>query len=154
MALTAASPLYRGYLTDTDSRWSIVSNAVDCRTPGERGTGPLKDNESRIRSSRYSAIESYLSEQGDKYNDIPLLYDEEMYNKLLENDIDRLLAQHIAHLFIRDCVCLMTTQLEQDDETDTNHFEVIFIYLLLLIIYISHSIVKIKNSFIWFFLKI
>lgn len=124
LALSAASPIYRGYLSDTDCRWSIIGHSVDCRTPGERGLEPLNDNEIRIRTSRYSAIESYLSENGDKYNDIPLVYDEEVYNQLLDNGIDRLLAQHVAHLFIRDCVCLMSTQLNQNDETDTDHFEV------------------------------
>ncbi|KAK0084952.1 hypothetical protein PV325_006052 [Microctonus aethiopoides] len=123
LALSAASPIYRGYLSDTDCRWSIIGHSVDCRTPGERGLEPLKDNEIKIRTSRYSAIESYLSENGDKYNDIPLVYDEEVYNQLLDNGIDRLLAQHVAHLFIRDCVCLMSTQLNQNDETDTDHFE-------------------------------
>ncbi|XP_034939693.1 glutamate--cysteine ligase catalytic subunit [Chelonus insularis] len=123
LALTAACPVYRGHLTDIDGRWFVISNSVDCRTRGERGLEPLKENERKIRTSRYGAVESYLSEQGAKYNDVPLLYDEEVFKQLLDNGIDRLLAQHVAHLFIRDCVCLMSTQLDQDDEVDTNHFE-------------------------------
>ncbi|KAH0549541.1 glutamate--cysteine ligase catalytic subunit-like [Cotesia glomerata] len=123
LALTAASPVYRGYLADIDSRWFVVSNSVDCRTRGERGLEPLKGEEFIIKTSRYGSVESYLSEQGDKYNDTPLLYDKEVYNQLIDNGIDHLLAQHVAHLFIRDCVCLMSTQLDQNDETDTDHFE-------------------------------
>ncbi|XP_053595167.1 glutamate--cysteine ligase isoform X2 [Microplitis demolitor] len=123
LALTAASPVYRGYLADIDSRWFVVSNSVDCRTKGERGLEPLKDGEFVIKTSRYGSVESYLSEQGDKYNDTQLLYDKEVYKQLMDNGIDRLLAQHVAHLFIRDSICLMSTQLDQNDETDTDHFE-------------------------------
>lgn len=37
MALTAASPFFRGHLADTDVRWAIISQSVDDRTPQERG---------------------------------------------------------------------------------------------------------------------
>jgi glutamate--cysteine ligase catalytic subunit len=39
--------------------------------------------------------------------------------------IDPLLAQHIAHLFIRDPVILFEENLHLDDTKDTDHFEVI-----------------------------
>ncbi|XP_046478901.1 glutamate--cysteine ligase isoform X1 [Neodiprion pinetum] len=123
LALTAASPLHKGYVTDVDCRWNVISCSVDCRTEEERGLKPLKENKFRISKSRYDSIDSYLSEQGDKYNDVPLIYDEEIYNQLLNNGIDRLLAQHIAHLFIRDSVSLFTEKVHQNDETDTDHFE-------------------------------
>ena len=32
MALSAASPIYRGYLSDVDCRWDVISAAVDDRT--------------------------------------------------------------------------------------------------------------------------
>ena len=38
MALSAATPIYRGRLLDTDVRWSIISQSVDDRTPAERAT--------------------------------------------------------------------------------------------------------------------
>lgn len=37
LALTAATPVLRGRLVDTDTRWSVISAAVDDRTPLERG---------------------------------------------------------------------------------------------------------------------
>ncbi|XP_063979497.1 glutamate--cysteine ligase catalytic subunit [Diachasmimorpha longicaudata] len=123
LALTAASPIHRGYLTDVDCRWNIISCSVDCRTQEERGLKPLKENKFRITKSRYDSIDSYLSIQGDKYNDVPLTYDDEIYNQLLENGIDRLLAQHVAHLFIRDSVSLFSEKVHQNDEEDTDHFE-------------------------------
>ena len=34
--MTAASPIHRGYLSDVDCRWGVMSNALDDRTPEER----------------------------------------------------------------------------------------------------------------------
>lgn len=43
MALTAASPVFRGRLVDTDTRWDVIAGSVDCRTPAERGmAGPVR----------------------------------------------------------------------------------------------------------------
>lgn len=86
---------------------------------------PLKENKFVIKKSRYDSIDSYLSEQGAKYNDIEVIYDKAIYDRLRANDIDHLLAQHIAHLFIRDTVSLFTEKVHQDDERDTDHFEVV-----------------------------
>ncbi|KAH0949445.1 hypothetical protein HN011_000296 [Eciton burchellii] len=123
LALTAASPFYRGYVSDVDCRWSVISSSVDCRTQEERGLKPLKENKFIISKSRYDSIDSYLSEQGEKYNDVPLTYDHEIYKQLLDNEIDHLLAQHIAHLFIRDSVSLFSEKVHQNDLEDTDHFE-------------------------------
>nr|XP_030123210.3 glutamate--cysteine ligase catalytic subunit isoform X3 [Taeniopygia guttata] len=37
MALSAASPFYRGYMSDIDCRWGVISASVDDRTREERG---------------------------------------------------------------------------------------------------------------------
>jgi glutamate--cysteine ligase catalytic subunit len=55
---------------------------------------------------------------------VPLIYDKAIYEQLRDADIDHLLAQHIAHLFIRDSVSLFSEKVNQDDEQDTDHFEV------------------------------
>ncbi|XP_017767969.1 PREDICTED: glutamate--cysteine ligase catalytic subunit [Nicrophorus vespilloides] len=123
LALTAAAPIFRGFLADIDCRWYIISGSVDDRTPEERGLKPLNNNKFVIGKSRFDSIDSYLSPQGEKYNDVPLTYDKEIYNQLRENDIDHLLAEHVAHLFIRDSVSLFTEKVNQDDEQDTDHFE-------------------------------
>lgn len=54
---------------------------------------------------------------------MPLVYDEQLYQKLRYGDIDHLLAQHIAHLFIRDSVSLFSEKVHQNDQEDTDHFE-------------------------------
>jgi glutamate--cysteine ligase catalytic subunit len=37
MALTAATPVLRGWLTDRDGKWDILSASLDDRNPEERG---------------------------------------------------------------------------------------------------------------------
>ncbi|KAI5611561.1 glutamate--cysteine ligase catalytic subunit, partial [Silurus asotus] len=89
MALSAASPFYRGYVSDIDCRWGVISASVDDRTREERGLEPLKNNKFRIHKSRYDSIDSYLSFCGEKYNDIELTKDDEIYNQLLDGGIKK-----------------------------------------------------------------
>ncbi|XP_045658513.1 glutamate--cysteine ligase catalytic subunit isoform X2 [Ursus americanus] len=84
---------------------------------------PLKNNNYRISKSRYDSIDSYLSECGEKYNDIDLTIDKEIYEQLLQEGIDRLLAQHVAHLFIRDPLTLFEEKIHLDDANESDHFE-------------------------------
>ena len=37
LSLSAASPIYRGQLSDLDTRWTVISQSVDDRTEEERG---------------------------------------------------------------------------------------------------------------------
>ncbi|XP_053358106.1 glutamate--cysteine ligase catalytic subunit-like isoform X2 [Clarias gariepinus] len=123
MALSAASPFYHGYISDIDCQWGVMSASADDRTREERGLEPLKNNKFRIHKSRWDSIDSYLSLRGEKYNDIELTKDDDIYNQLLDAGIDRLLAQHIAHLFIRDPLLLLQEKINLDDENESEHFE-------------------------------
>ncbi|XP_011815595.1 PREDICTED: glutamate--cysteine ligase catalytic subunit isoform X2 [Colobus angolensis palliatus] len=123
MALSAASPFYRGYVSDIDCRWGVISASVDDRTREERGLEPLKNSNYRISKSRYDSIDSYLSKCGEKYNDIDLTIDKEIYEQLLQEGIDHLLAQHVAHLFIRDPLTLFEEKIHLDDANESDHFE-------------------------------
>lgn len=123
LALSAASPAHRGYLTDHDCRWDIIAASVDDRTDEEFGLQALRENKFRINKSRYDSIDSYLSPLGEKYNDINLVYDDEIYQQLCSAGIDHLLAQHVAHLFIRDPISLFSEKVHQDDTQDSDHFE-------------------------------
>lgn len=123
MALSAGSPIFRGFLADVDCRWNTISAAVDCRTEEERGQKPLKNNKRTIRKSRYDSIDSYLSCEGHKYNDVDLEVDEAILKTLQDAGIDALLAQHIAHLFIRDPISLFSEKINPSSMDDTDHFE-------------------------------
>ncbi|XP_065566691.1 glutamate--cysteine ligase catalytic subunit-like isoform X2 [Artemia franciscana] len=123
LALTAASPVHRGLLADTDCRWNVIAQSVDCRTREERGLEPLKEDKYLIPKSRYDSISSYISEEGTRYNDIPLVINEEAYKTLLEANVSEPIARHVAHLFIRDPVSLFSEKINLDDEENTDHFE-------------------------------
>uniref|UniRef100_A0A671YNC8 Glutamate--cysteine ligase n=1 Tax=Sparus aurata TaxID=8175 RepID=A0A671YNC8_SPAAU len=84
---------------------------------------PLKNDKYRIFKSRYDSIDSYLSSCSEKYNDIDLTIDEEINKQLLDAGIDKLLAQHIAHLFIRDPLSIFEEKIHLDDENESDHFE-------------------------------
>jgi len=123
LALSAASPIYRGFLADTDCRWNIIAASVDDRTKEERGLMPLEHDRFVIPKSRYDSIDSYLSPCGELYNDNKLIFDQAIYDQLRAAGIDHLLAQHVAHLFIRDPVSVFREKINQDDDVDTDHFE-------------------------------
>ncbi len=127
MALTAASPAYRGYLADVDCRWNVISAAVDDRTEEERGLKPLKDSRMVMQKSRYDSVDSYISNESanrPEYNDNPLPIDEDIKKTLMEQGgIDELLANHLAHLFIRDPLVIFSEMVDLDDAASMDHFE-------------------------------
>ena len=145
MALTGATPVQRGRLVDTDARWGIISESVDDRTLSERGrpdpNGPDESlaakGQRRIYKSRYDCISTYIY-QGvsseldpgfsnrvlNMYNDVPVPIDEESYKQLREAGVDPALAQHVAHLFIRDPLVIFDGAVEEvDDDAQTEHWE-------------------------------
>lgn len=126
LALTAASPAYRGYLADVDCRWNVISAAVDDRTREEKGLEPLKDSRMEMPKSRYDSVDSYISNDPmnrPEYNDNPLPVDEGIKARLEKSGIDPLLSNHLAHLFIRDPLVIFSEMIDQDDEVSMDHFE-------------------------------
>ncbi|KAI4155257.1 MAG: hypothetical protein LQ340_001110 [Diploschistes diacapsis] len=126
LALTAATPIYKGFLVDTDVRWNQISRAVDDRTAEELGEKPLKDNRWRIPKSRYASNSTYISEDPrlrKEYMDPDLIVDENVKKRLIEGGMDELLATHFAHLFIRDPIVVFAEDLEELDLSKTDHFE-------------------------------
>ncbi|KAJ1496003.1 glutamate-cysteine ligase-domain-containing protein [Baffinella frigidus] len=88
LALTAATPIWKGMLADTDVRWDVIVGAVDDRTDGERGA-ELKAGEKFIPKSRYSSIDCYISTSPlmqDAYNDVEVVINDEARARLLAAD--------------------------------------------------------------------
>jgi glutamate--cysteine ligase catalytic subunit len=80
LALSASSPIWRGYLSEIDCRWRVISESLDDRTAEEKGDKPLLGSgHSRIHKSRYDSVDCYLSEDGANLNDIHIARDEEAY---------------------------------------------------------------------------
>ncbi|KAL1964183.1 hypothetical protein VTN77DRAFT_7271 [Rasamsonia byssochlamydoides] len=126
LALTAATPIYKGFLVDTDVRWNQISRSVDCRTREELGEVPLKNDRWRIPKSRYASNSTYISQDPrlrKEYLDPDLVVDEEIKKRLIEGGMDDLLATHFAHLFIRDPIVIFSEDLNELNLDDVNHFE-------------------------------
>lgn len=126
LALTAASPAWRGYLSDQDARWNVIAGAVDDRTAEELGEIPLKNDRFVIPKSRYDSISTYMSEDPemkDKYNDLVIPKDPKIRKILKDNGIDDRLADHMSHLWIRDPIVVFSEMIDQDDEVSSDHFE-------------------------------
>lgn len=124
LALSAATPIFRGILSDQDVRWSVISEAVDDRTDEEK---------TRIPKSRYDSIDCYISRKNsilnadtDFYNDLNVVTNPKVSHQLESSglfDNDPLLVQHFSHLFIRDPLVIFKELIEQDDSVSTDHFE-------------------------------
>jgi glutamate--cysteine ligase catalytic subunit len=126
LALTAATPIYKGFLVDTDVRWNQISKSVDCRTKEELGEIPLRSNRWRIPKSRYASNSTYISEDPrlrEEYLDQDLVVDEAIKQRLMKGGMDGLLATHFAHLFIRDPIVVFSEDLKELDLNSTDHFE-------------------------------
>mmetsp|Transcript_27192 Transcript_27192/g.30085 ORF Transcript_27192/g.30085 Transcript_27192/m.30085 type:complete len:953 (+) Transcript_27192:147-3005(+) len=150
MALTASTPLLKGRIADTDTRWGVISESVDDRTRAERGrddsNAPYSEyagnGRRRIYKSRYDCISTYIY-QGvfssgsnddnndglanrilNTYNDIPVPIEQNTYEALRKAGIDPALSQHVAHLFIRDPLVIFNGAVKEvDDDVQTEHWE-------------------------------
>jgi glutamate--cysteine ligase catalytic subunit len=126
LALTAATPIYKGFLVDTDVRWNQISKAVDDRTREELGEVPLKNDRWRIPKSRYASNSTYIAQDPrlrKEYLDPDLIVDEDIKKRLMDDGMDELLATHFAHLFIRDPIVIFSEDLEELDLNKADHFE-------------------------------
>lgn len=145
LALSAAAPIFKGTLADQDVRWNVIASAVDDRTPIERGTPALKGhlatggtNPDRklkpIRKSRYESIDMYLGDYDSEtktfgkfkpeYNDLDVEINDKAYKQLKDGSLDDLLAEHFAHLFIRDSLVLFLEIVGSESrENDEDHFQ-------------------------------
>jgi len=143
LALTAATPIYKGFLADTDVRWNQISRAVDDRTREELGETvsilwtlmksvkpdiqqPLKHDRWRVPKSRYASNSTYISQDPrlrKEYMDPDLVVDQDLKQRLVDGGMDDLLATHFAHLFIRDPIVIFAEDLKELDLNRTDQFE-------------------------------
>lgn len=126
LALTAATPIFKGFLADVDVRWNVISQAVDDRTDEEKGLKPLKNNRFVIPKSRYDSVSAYISQDPrfrPEYNDTDLVIDKDIKKTLMDDGMDENLAAHFAHLFIRDPLVIFQETLDESPEGKADHFE-------------------------------
>eukprot|EP00501_MAST-03F_sp_TOSAG23-6_P000335 GSMAST32.ASY1.ANO1.342.1 assembled CDS len=149
LALTAACPIMRGKLLNTDARWRYIAASVDDRTPEESGIYAVQLNgtkskkemagfgEKRLYKSRYDSISHFICNHKagkdihsciECYNDVPVAIDEDVKEELKRGGVDDVLAAHIAHLFVRDPLVVFKERVELDDERDSDHCMFFFFF--------------------------
>ncbi len=144
LAMTAATPFFKGRLSDIDVRWTVIAQSVDDRTPAERGILSPEETAAAadprlagegikpIPKSRYDSISTYIYHcKGESacqrtfevYNDIPCPIDPAVKARLRSAGVDENLAHHVAHLFCRDPISAFEGMIELNDTEVTDHFE-------------------------------
>lgn len=141
LALTAATPIMRGRLADTDVRWSTIAASVDDRTRAERSraseaSGAAADERMAgggvqpLHKSRYDSVSGYIyncphiPDMVARFNDVDRVMDQWSLDTLRAAGVDEVLSQHIAHLFVRDPLVIFEGRIDElDDREDTDHFE-------------------------------
>jgi len=121
LALTAATPIYRGYLADTDVRWNQIANAIDDR--------PLRETQANGGTEippprRWSANETYISTSPNlrpSYQRSPLPINESAKEALEAAGMDPILAYHYAHVLIRDPLIISEADAANTDDSPDNH---------------------------------
>jgi len=136
LALTAATPIWRGALADTDARWDVVAASVDDRTAAERGEADGErdarlagDGVTFLPRSRYSSIARYSFEceeeaQVSQFCDLEAPVDAAALETLVAAGVDPALARHVAGLFVRDPLVIFQGLVEEvDDAVASDHFD-------------------------------
>lgn len=120
LALTASTPIYRGYLADTDVRWNQIANAIDDRPLRETQANGFKVPPPR----RWSANETYISTSPrlhPSYQRDSLPINEQAKKELEAAGMDPILAHHYAHVLIRDPLIISEKDAENTDHSPDNH---------------------------------
>jgi glutamate--cysteine ligase catalytic subunit len=138
-AVLCCGVLCEGQLAGTDTRWDVISQSVDDRTDRERGLDQSTASSSssvegfqpelvaggvkRLSKSRYSSVSCFIGKaEGEEelknleaLNDMDPNMDAEAFDMLLKGGLDRSLAAHIAHLFVRDPLVIFDDAVVLDD---------------------------------------
>ncbi|KAH3767748.1 glutamate-cysteine ligase [Pelomyxa schiedti] len=117
LALSACSPIVRGYLVETDVRWFVIADSVDDRTETER--------EKKLPAKpRFSSADMYLGVQLDSpLNDVHTPCHHPSFLELCSCGVDQELSAHVAHLLSCDPLVIFADRIEIDDSVNDDHFQ-------------------------------
>lgn len=113
LALSAATPIYKGRLVATDTRWKAMCWAGDDRKPSERSDLP----------PRMGCTPMYLEETSStqQMNDRPLRSAEGPEADLDKNGVPPALAKYFAHILWREPLIGTACMPEPDDMSSSAH---------------------------------
>ncbi|CAG7921518.1 unnamed protein product [Penicillium olsonii] len=117
LAMTAAVPIWKGYLADTDVRWERFGDLLDDRRPEEiERTHPRWTwNRTYLSSEKPPGVDSCPSQ----------MIDPAIKQRLLDGDMDECLATHFASILSRDPLILTQADMGKDNTSNTRLFELL-----------------------------
>ncbi|EKX73627.1 glutamate cysteine ligase, putative [Theileria equi strain WA] len=122
IALTASTVVFRGALAATDTRWEVLCQAMDDVKASEK---------SMVQKSRFSSASLYIGNDEFLKKNYSVLNDNKVaclssiYDKLVENGVDSILARHFAHIFLYQPLVVYKEDFDAVDCSATDaHFEV------------------------------
>ncbi|KAJ5185914.1 Glutamate-cysteine ligase catalytic subunit [Penicillium cf. griseofulvum] len=118
LAMTAAVPIWKGYLVDTDIRWQRFGDLVDDRRPEEMESIP----------PRWTWNRTYLSEEkppGLESDSSLQPMNPAIKQRLLDGGMDDSLATHFASILSRDPLILTEEDTHNLNTSNTKLFELL-----------------------------
>ncbi|KGO40797.1 Glutamate-cysteine ligase catalytic subunit [Penicillium expansum] len=118
LAMTAAVPIWKGYLVDTDIRWQRFGDLTDDRRPEEMETTP----------PRWTWNRTYISEEKPPglESESPIQpMNPAIKQRLLDGGMDESLATHFASILSRDPLVLTEEDIHNQNTSKTNLFELL-----------------------------
>ena len=100
LSLSASSPIVSNTLLNNDTRFPILSQAVDDRTTSETNN----------TNSRYGEVDLYLNEYNSKYNDVKLNYLESNFDLLYKAGIPKNMSKLVSSFLERDILIMYQNQ--------------------------------------------
>lgn len=121
LALSAATPVWKGLLVDNDGRWQRFADCADDRTGDEMEELPQRWTYNRIYISQDKPFgldnecEQCLRSEG-----------RQIKYQLIDGGMDEPLAVHFASILSRDPLFLTCDDIQNMDENSTNIFDLLY----------------------------
>ncbi|CAD1808733.1 Glutamate-cysteine ligase family protein [Candida parapsilosis] len=120
---------------DIDEKENLQVNNHSVNAYGDLQDLYTKDGKpiQRVPKSRYGSVDNYLGDHNydtsyfkDAFNDLNAPINSKIYKRLINDksgQFDKYLANHFAHLFIRDPLVIFSERINQDNKLSNDHFE-------------------------------
>ncbi|XP_013382742.1 glutamate--cysteine ligase catalytic subunit [Lingula anatina] len=115
MALSAATPIHRGYLSNIDCRWPLFVQYTDEETQDNMWQ-KRSPSSPRTTKSRMDSVSCYAQPCNSCYNDGPTYMDNGIFETLLNHGVDEAMSRYVTNLFSRDPWALSDRQVHQCGE--------------------------------------
>ncbi|XP_064600761.1 glutamate--cysteine ligase catalytic subunit-like [Liolophura sinensis] len=132
ICLTVATPVAYGLVKQNDSRLGMLLQAQDDRTEEERKPVVDANGEVRHMLPRSGLVPWYLSDEGQHYNDLKLVYNAPVHHTCVRKGIDMGMAMHTAILFSHAFYAVKENEMMTQEKDSTQLFEVTMRTLMIL----------------------